>query len=36
MYRDAVEAGRQALEKAGRKRHYYQEQLEKFEAALGY
>jgi len=34
--RDAVEAGRQALEKAGRKRHYYQEQLEKFEAALGY
>ena len=35
MYRDAVEAGRQALEKAGRKRHYYQEQLEKFEAALG-
>ena len=36
MYRDAVEAGQQALERAGRKRHYYEEQLKKFKAALGY
>ena len=34
FYRDAVEAGRQALARAGKKRHYYEEQLEKFEAAL--
>ncbi|UCD79379.1 MAG: M48 family metalloprotease [Desulfobacterales bacterium] len=33
MYRDAVEAGRQALSRAGRKRSYYEEQLKKFEAA---
>ncbi len=36
MYRDAVEAGQKALERAGRKRHYYEEQLKKFKAALGY
>jgi cytochrome c-type biogenesis protein CcmH/NrfG len=35
MYRDAVEAGRLALERAGRKRHYYEGQLDKFKAALG-
>jgi Zn-dependent protease with chaperone function len=35
MYRQAVEAGRQALAGAGRKRSYYEEQLKKFEAAAG-
>ena len=35
MYRDAVDAGEQALVRAGRKRSYYEDQLEKFEAALG-
>jgi Zn-dependent protease with chaperone function len=34
MYRDAVDAGKKALARAGRKRSYYEEQLEKFEAAL--
>jgi Zn-dependent protease with chaperone function len=34
MYADAIEAGKMALERAGRKRSYYEEQLEKFEAAL--
>ena len=34
MYRDALDAGKQALAKAGRKRSYYEDQLEKFEAAL--
>jgi tetratricopeptide (TPR) repeat protein len=33
MYRDAVEAGRQALSRANRKRSYYEGQLKKFEAA---
>jgi Zn-dependent protease with chaperone function len=33
MYREAVEAGRQALSRAGSKRFYYEEQLKKFEAA---
>ena len=36
MYRDAVEAGKQALKRAGRKRHYYEEQLDKFKSALEY
>ncbi len=36
MYRDTVEAGRQALLRAGRKRSYYEDQLEKFERAAGY
>ncbi len=36
MYRDAVEAGQKALERAGRKRHYFEEQLKKFKKALGY
>jgi len=35
MYRDAVEAGQQALERAARKRSYYKDQIEKFERALG-
>jgi Zn-dependent protease with chaperone function len=35
MYHDAIEAGKKALERAGRKRAYYEDQLEKFEAALG-
>ena len=35
MYHDAVDAGEQALERAGRKRSYYEDQLEKFEKALG-
>ena len=34
-YREAIEAGRQALALAGRKRSYYKGQLEKFEKALG-
>ena len=35
MYRDAIEAGEQALKRAGRNRSYYEEQLKKFEKALG-
>mgnify|MGYP000700593255 CR=1 FL=1 len=35
-YRDAVEAGRQALQRAARNRSYYEDQLKKFEAALSY
>jgi len=35
MYREAVEAGRQALSQAVKKRSYYEEQLKKFETAAG-
>jgi Zn-dependent protease with chaperone function len=34
MYRDAVEAGQQALKRAAKKRPYYEDQIDKFEAAL--
>jgi len=34
MYRDAVEAGNRALERAGKNRSYYEDQIKKFEAAL--
>lgn len=34
MYRDAIEAGRRALERAGKNRSYYEDQIKKFEAAL--
>jgi Zn-dependent protease with chaperone function len=34
MYRDALEAGEQALQRAGKKRLYYEDQIEKFEAGL--
>ena len=34
MYRDALEAGRKALERAAKKRSYYEDQIKKFEAAL--
>ena len=34
MYRDALEAGEQALERAAKKRSYYEDQIEKFKAAL--
>ena len=33
MYREAVEAGKQALAIAGKKRTYYQDQLDKFSSA---
>ena len=36
MYRDAVDAGKQALSRAASKRSYYEDQLEKFEQAAGY
>ena len=35
MYHEAVEAGQQALALAGKKRTYYEEQLEKFSQAAG-
>ncbi len=35
MYREAVEAGKQALAMAGKKRIYYEDQLEKFSSAAG-
>jgi Zn-dependent protease with chaperone function len=35
MFHDAIDAGEQALERAGRKRSYYEDQLDKFEKALG-
>jgi len=35
MYRDAIEAGNQALKRAGKKRSYYEDQIKKFEEALG-
>jgi Zn-dependent protease with chaperone function len=35
MYREAVEAGKQALALAGRKRSYYEDQLKKFIKAAG-
>ena len=35
MYRDAIEAGNQALERAGKKRSYYEDQIKKYEDALG-
>ena len=35
MYRDAIEAGNQALKRAGKKRSYYEDQIKKFEDALG-
>jgi predicted Zn-dependent protease len=35
MYREAVEAGKQALALAGKKRTYYQDQLDKFSNAAG-
>lgn len=34
MYRDALEAGEQALERAAKKRPYYEDQIEKFKRAL--
>jgi Zn-dependent protease with chaperone function len=34
MYRDAIEAGYRALERAGKNRSYYEDQIKKFEAAL--
>jgi len=34
MYRDALEAGEQALERAGKKRAYYEDQIKKFKRAL--
>ena len=34
MYRDAIEAGNQALKRAGKKRSYYEDQIKKFEDAL--
>jgi len=34
MYRDALAAGRKALERAGKMRSYYEDQIEKFERAL--
>jgi len=34
-YRDAIEAGQRALERAGKNRSYYEDQIKKFEAALG-
>jgi hypothetical protein len=33
MYREAVEAGKQALAMAGKKRIYYEDQLKKFNSA---
>jgi Zn-dependent protease with chaperone function len=36
MYREAVEAGRQALAMAGKKRTYYEDQLAKFSSAAGH
>ncbi|CAB1063822.1 Peptidase, M48 family [Olavius sp. associated proteobacterium Delta 1] len=35
MYRDAVEAGNQALKRAAKNRSYYEDQIKKFERALG-
>ena len=35
MYQEAVEAGRQALAMAGKKRTYYEDQLNKFSSAAG-
>ena len=35
MYRDAIEAGKQALKRAAKKRSYYENQIKKFEDALG-
>jgi hypothetical protein len=35
MYREAVEAGKQALALARKKRTYYQDQLDKFSIAAG-
>lgn len=35
MYRDAIEAGNQALKRAAKKRSYYEDQIKKFEDALG-
>jgi Zn-dependent protease with chaperone function len=35
MYQDAIEAGNQALKRAGKKRSYYEDQIKKFEGALG-
>jgi len=34
MYRDAVEAGNRALERAGKNRSYFEDQIKKFETAL--
>jgi Zn-dependent protease with chaperone function len=34
MYRDALEAGQKALERAAKNRSYYEDQIKKFEAAL--
>jgi hypothetical protein len=34
MHREAVEAGRQALALAGKKRTYYEDQLKKFNDAV--